>query len=231
MQRTRQPLARLAPGLLASFALGATAPAPAAVFLSEYVEGSGSNKALEVFNSGPGAVDLSGFEVRLFANGSPTATGTLSLAGRSLLPGATLVLAHPSASPALLGFAQVTSGILNFNGDDALGLFADGVLLDAIGQAGVDPGDAWISATHATRDMTLRRLPSTLAGDADLWDAFDPAREWQALSMDTFNGLGAHAVVPTPAPLPPAFLLLGSALGGLGLLGRARGAAAPAAAG
>jgi len=222
MKTSRQLLTWAAAGLLAVLAVDPAGPAHAAVFLSEYVEGTGSNKALEVFNSGRSEVDLSGFELRVFANGSSSPTGTLGLTGRSLAAGDTLVLAHPSAGPALLALAQVTSGVLNFNGDDAIGLFAGGVLVDGFGQAGLDPGDAWVSGPVATRDMTLRRIATVTGGDPSLADAFDPAREWQPLPIDTLAGLGEHATAPTPAPLPSALLLLASALGALGLQHRSR---------
>ena len=40
-----------------------SSPAYADLFFSEYVEGSSFNKAIEVYNPGPGAVDLSSYTV------------------------------------------------------------------------------------------------------------------------------------------------------------------------
>jgi hypothetical protein len=213
---------------VALLALTGLAPLPAAqgaVFFSEYVEGSGSNKALEIYNGGASPADLAGFEVRVFANGSPTATGTLSLTGHALAARGTLVIAHPSAATALLAVADLTSGVLNFNGDDAIGLFRDGAPQDGIGQAGLDPGTAWVSGAVSTLDQSLRRLPSVTQGDALLTDPFDPALEWATDGKDVFSDLGQHTAtpVPTPTPLPASALLLGWGLGGLGVLGRRRG--------
>ena len=206
--------------LTTALALGPGTAARGAVFFSEYVEGSASNKALEVYNSGAQSVDLAGFEVRVYANGSATATGTVNLTGKTVPAGGTLVLAHPSAAPALLALAQQTSGTLNFNGDDALALFANGVALDHIGQVGVDPGDAWGSATFGTKDQTLRRLPEVLTGDGLTASAFNPALGWASYPVDTFDGLGRHSVSPPAVPLPPSMALLGFALGSLSLLRR-----------
>jgi hypothetical protein len=184
------------------------------------VEGSASNKALEVYNSGAQSVDLAGFEVRVYANGSAIATGTVNLTGKTVPAGGTLVLAHPSAAPALLALAQQTSGTLNFNGDDALALFANGVALDHIGQVGVDPGDAWGSATLGTKDQTLRRLQAITAGDSDIGGVFDAALGWEPFPIDTFSGLGQHASAPPTVPLPSTLALLPAALGALGFLRR-----------
>lgn len=211
---------RFAGAALATALAAGPAATHGAVFFSEYVEGTGSNKALEVFNSGATAVDLTGFEVRVFANGSPTATGTLALTGRSVDPGGTLVIAHPSSSTALLAHAQMTSGVLNFNGDDAVVLWSNGAALDRIGQVGLDPGDAWLSGAVGTKDQTLRRLPEVLTGDTLMTSAFDPGLGWASYPIDTFDGLGQHSVNPPSVPLPPSIALLGFALGSLGFLRR-----------
>ncbi|MBL9120313.1 MAG: lamin tail domain-containing protein, partial [Phycisphaerae bacterium] len=61
---------------------GRTAFAQAAdLFISEYIEGSSNNKAIEIYNGTGAAVDLGagGYGLELYANGSPTATATLNL--------------------------------------------------------------------------------------------------------------------------------------------------------
>jgi len=73
--------------LVAPAANAAPRPAPAAplacsgLFFSEYIEGSSYNKALEIFNGTGGAVDLSGYSVELYSNGSGTASQSVTLAG------------------------------------------------------------------------------------------------------------------------------------------------------
>lgn len=208
--------------LAAAFAVGSSA-ASGAVFFSEYVEGSGSNKALEVFNGSPFPVDLTGFEVRVFTNGSATPSGTLSLAGHSIETNGTLVISHPSAAPSLLSHAQMTSGVLNFNGDDAIVLWQDGATIDRIGQVGVDPGDAWVSGTISTKDQTLRRLADIVTGDPFPTGTFDVGLGWVSYAVDTFSDLGRHASIPPSVPLPQSMALLSFALCSLGLLRRRQG--------
>jgi len=96
--------------------------APAAdLFLSEYVEGSSYNKALEIYNGTGAAVNLGagGYAVEIYFNGSSSPGQTISLAG-TLADGDVFVLAHTSADPAILAVADQTSGSVLFNGDDAV---------------------------------------------------------------------------------------------------------------
>lgn len=176
--------------------------APTELFFSEYVEGSGNNKALEIFNGTGHTVDLSQYTIELYSNGSPTTSSTLTLSG-VLLPGEVLVVAHPSANAALLALADlVHGGVTNFNGDDAIGLSKSGSLIDVIDQIGADPGSRW-GTNPSTLDTTLRRRPTFEAGDANGGDAFDPALEWEGFATNDFEGLGSHTLAaPTATPMP-----------------------------
>lgn len=172
----------------------ALAPTFTELFFSEYVEGSAYNKALEIFNGTSAAVDLAagGYNVAIFFNGSTTPGATISLTG-SVPAYGVYVLAHSSANPTLLlPKANQTSGSLNFNGDDAVALRKYGTLIDVIGQIGVDPGLEWGTDTTTTKDHTLRRKFSIIAGDPNGSDPFDPAGEWDGFPVDTFDGLGHH---------------------------------------
>jgi predicted extracellular nuclease len=74
--------------------------AQAQLLITEYLEGSGNNKAVELSNLGSDAVDLSQYRLALYANGKPISespTNSLALQG-TLAPGASLVLANPSAN-------------------------------------------------------------------------------------------------------------------------------------
>lgn len=199
---------------LTSVAVPAASPvaaaAPTDLIISEYVEGSSFNKAIELYNGTGAPVDLAagGYEVQLFSNGNAAANSTLSLSG-TIAPGGTFVAANPQASAAILAVADVTNGgAINWNGDDAIVLAkSDGVggdlVVDSFGQVGVDPGSEWPGGS--TND-TLRRLPTVCSGDTDPSDAFDASTEWQVLAQDTFDGLGTHTIDCAPAG-PPTILI------------------------
>jgi predicted extracellular nuclease len=67
-----------------------------------------------------------------------------------------------------------------------------GVVIDAIGQVGVDPGSQWGSGDTSTKDNTIRRQESICQGDSDQTDVFDPSLEWDGYANNTFDGLGTH---------------------------------------
>jgi predicted extracellular nuclease len=157
-----------------------------AVYFSEYVEGSSSYKALELAAREDST--LTGCRLATYFNGATMATG-ITLEG-SLTAGSTYVLCSSGLGPVLETVCARTTN-LTFNGDDAVALECDGTVLDVIGQIGVDPGDAWTNGETSTLNQTLRRRCTASLGDRDGSNAFDPAAEWAALPIDTFDGLGA----------------------------------------
>lgn len=198
----RNPILTLA-SALALGSLTATA-AQAELFISEYIEGSSNNKAIEIHNPGSESVDLSAWQLQTFFNGSITAGLSLNLSG-TLAPGAVYVVAHASSNADILARADQTTGAGWFNGDDAVALVRAGERMDVIGQIGFDPGSAWISGTVSTVNQTLRRKQGITAGDNIGDDPFDPAVEWDVYPQDDASDLGLHngggGTDPDPDPV------------------------------
>ncbi len=171
------------------------------LFFSEYIEGSSYNKALEVYNASSHPVDLSDYQVVVSFDGGASER-SMALTG-TLASGDVFVLAHGRADPAILALADMTNSyVINFNGNDAVILKENGVVIDVIGRIGENPGDFWGSEPVTTRNHTLRRKPTITAGDANGADAFDPAIEWNGYPVDDFDDLGRHtAGCNTPGPL------------------------------
>lgn len=183
----------LGAGVLATVPASYAGPASAAtddLVISEYVEGSSLNKAIEIYNGTGAPVDLAAgdYELDLFFNGSTGAGATIDLSG-TVADGDVFVVADDGADPALLAEADQTPTNSFFNGDDAIVLTKEGAVVDSFGQVGVDPGSAW---PGGGMDDTLRRLSSVCAGDTDPSNAFDASVEWQTFPQDTFDGLGTH---------------------------------------
>ncbi|MNV17499.1 hypothetical protein D3C71_1082880 [compost metagenome] len=178
------------------------------LIFSQYVEGSGFNKYVEIFNGTCSDVDLTGYELRAYHNGASTAgapTYTIALSG-TLVAGDVFVIAHPTAT-AWSGTADLTSANLQFNGDDALVLFnlVSGNAADIFGSVGNDPGSAWrdadsTSTTYrwSTENKTLVRKACVYAGItvnpdlAGIGGFPTLITEWDTLSVDSVVGLGAH---------------------------------------
>lgn len=179
-------------GLLATSVAALLAGAGAAqadLMISEYVEGSGNNKALEFLNTSDSTVDLSAWEVQIYYNGSSTAGLTINLEG-SVSPGGNFVFASSQADPAILTVSDQTSGAGLFNGDDAITLLNGGVVTDSIGQIGFDPGSYWGSGDQRTQDQTLRRREGAPA-DTNPFDSYDPTLYFDGFPINSFDDLGA----------------------------------------
>jgi uncharacterized protein len=176
------------------------------LFISEYIEGSGQNKALEIYNDTGSPVNLAtgAYSVQYFFNGQTTAGLTINLTG-TVASGDVYVLAQATAAAEILAQADQTSTATNwYNGNDAVVLRKGTTVVDSIGQIGVDPGTEWGTGLTSTMDNTLRRKASVVAGDTNPGDAFDPSLEWDGFANGTFGGLGCPGVgncVTPPDPL------------------------------
>ena len=198
MRLRRFVAAPLIAALAVPAAVGLAPPAGAAVptelFFSEYVEGSGFNKAVEIFNGTGAAIDLAagGYTLELYSNGAASPSQTVALTG-TVADGDVFVVSRADADPALVAQAdQLAPAVANWNGDDAVVLRKGVAALDVIGQIGFDPGTEWGTGAASTADNTIRRKPHIVAGDTDSADAFDPAIEWDGFPINTFDGFGGH---------------------------------------
>ncbi|HMP73448.1 MAG TPA: S8 family serine peptidase [Kiritimatiellia bacterium] len=190
-----------------------------ALILSEYLEGSSNNKAIELFNPGPDPIDLTtgNYLLHIYFNGSTTPGSTINLTG-SIPAQGTFVIANSSANSAILAAAQQTNGTLTFNGNDPVVLRVggpSGQVVDSIGQVG--------NNANFAIDTTLRRKPSVLFGDSVINDTFSASLEWDSFPTDTSSGLGAHenecqggspspGSPPVVSPLGDFTTLLGNSL-------------------
>lgn len=159
------------------------------LYFSEYIEGSSNNKALEIYNGTGASVDLSAYTVKVSTNGATTVTYTLALTG-TLPAGEVYVIYNSSANATIIAAGDVSSNVTYYNGDDFIGLYKGEVLVDCIGQLGVDPGTNWLANSVATSEMTLVRIGN--ARDTDSSNAYDPSVYWKAYAQDTFTYIGSH---------------------------------------
>lgn len=159
------------------------------LYFSEYIEGSSSNKALEIYNPTNAAIDLSNYSVERFNNGGTSPSGTITLNGM-LNAGEVYVIGNSNADAAILAQADTTHSITFFNGDDALTLKNGATVIDAFGEVGVDPGSGWTVGTGATNNYTLIRKVTVNAGNTTWAGSGD--LEWDVQPIDNFTFLGSH---------------------------------------
>lgn len=172
------------------------------LIISEYGEGSSSNKYIEIYNGTGATVTLSNYQIWRVSNGGtwPEAFSTLS---GTIADGGVLVIANSSADPAITSLANaITDGVISHNGDDALGLAKDDgtgtfVLIDAVGQDGADPGSGWDVAgtTDATANHTLVRKDIICSPDTT-WTTTSGTTvansQWVVYPSDTWTDAGVH---------------------------------------
>jgi hypothetical protein len=132
------------------------------LFISEYIEGWSNNKALEIFNPTDNAIDLSGYSLERYSNGSTTAAANqkIDLIGM-LQPHSVIVVVIEKLDPdgidqespvweELQNLADLflcpvydDNNTMYFNGNDAMVLrkTEGNAVVDVFGKIGQDPGN------------------------------------------------------------------------------------------
>ncbi len=167
------------------------------LFISEYVEGSSQNKAIEIYNPTSNPVNLSNYKIYRYLNGGTTVNDTLFLAG-TLNSGDTYHIVNPdTVSPpnsALLSIADTLHTVTFFNGDDALALFNGTTMIDIVGNiGGPDPGTEWNVDTGSTKENTLVRKPDVFVGTTS-WTT--GVNQWLVYGQNDFSHFGSHTMAP-----------------------------------
>ncbi|WP_275315008.1 DUF5689 domain-containing protein [Tenacibaculum bernardetii] len=168
------------------------------LFFSEYAEGSSNNKYIEIYNGTGVSVDLSTYKIELYGNGAVTATRNLDLStlpNTTLANGEILVIYNASANDVIKNEGDFASGVIFFNGDDAIALLKNDMIIDVVGKIGEDPGVGWEVAgtTEATKDHTLIRKSAIIKGNTD-WTVSVGTNtsnsEWEVKDKDDFSSVG-----------------------------------------
>lgn len=168
------------------------------LILSEYGEGPGYDKYIEIFNGTGQALDLSAYSLRIQRNGTNDFTSDFPLTGN--LPDNTpMLIVNSQANPELLNKANLvidsrTQQVINFNGDDAVGLFKNGVLLDVVGI--VDAGSVnWGADKTLVRNSDVK-MPNAVY-DPFEWTVTLMQKPWVNAGFHKMDGLVEQRVAPS----------------------------------
>ena len=166
------------------------------MFFSEYVEGSSNNKALEIVNNTDADIDLTGFSIKRQKDGGVDGdvwANELQLSGIIFKKDVYVIINGSSSLQKLIDEAdfvqpnasQTNFGApINFNGNDPVGLFKDGVLVDVIGT--YNGGSANFAINKTLRRKNGVTKPNT---------TFDIVNEWDSYPQDTVDDIGTHSTV------------------------------------
>lgn len=160
-------------------------PGNADLFISEYVEGSSNNKYIEIYNPTNETIDLSSYSLDLNTNGGESWSkdkGGFSSYELSGTIGAKSTIVYKHAEAAIFEGEATTCGAANFNGNDPVGLFKNGTLIDIVGKFANGSADF-------AKDVTLRRK-SNVTSPSSTYNA----SQWETLSKDDVSGLGSHTM-------------------------------------
>ncbi|MFK7781759.1 endonuclease [Psychroserpens sp.] len=170
------------------------------IFFSEYIEGSGNNKALEIANFTGTSVSLAQYTIKLNANGGSSWGPALPFpSGANITNEDVYVIANGGSTICTDESDYLNNDMTSFNGNDAIGLFKNDILIDIIG----------VFQSNATfaENTTLVRIPTvdrpTTIFDINEWDSFpsnncdDLGIHDQSLSLNDFS-LEAFKIYPNP---------------------------------
>jgi len=179
------------------------------LFFSEYIEGSSNIKALEIVNLTDADIDLSNYSIARQSNGglngaewawdlqlegtiksqdvfaianeaagesSSSSDPNVAIAGQFLIDNADYIRVHDGDT----NFGAP----INFNGNDPVGLFKNGVLIDIIGTYNG-------GSSNFAKDKTLRRK----SGVSQPNTAFDIDNEWGVYPKNTVEDFGKHSAI------------------------------------
>ncbi|TCM67044.1 hypothetical protein EC844_11085 [Acinetobacter calcoaceticus] len=176
--------------------LGVSVPSYAQLMFSQYVDGSGNKKGMEILNPDNTTIDLVDYEIHQFSNGSSTKTASFKLSG-TLKSKQKFLVGRSELKTALGDRVNQVAG-LSFNGDDALVLVYKGKAVDRFGRVGeLPPGGGWgnskgnsFARNKTSNDVTL----------IDASAAFDLTKEWNKWSdrnaFDEYLGAGGETTPP-----------------------------------
>ncbi|TDE53096.1 endonuclease [Flavobacterium sp. GT3P67] len=160
------------------------------LLFSEYIEGSSNNKALEISNATGAAISLSIYRIKKQTNGAGAWSTGLALTG-TLNNGSKFTIVNSSMAsscyPISSANLSTSATEMTFNGNDAVGLFKNGVLIDIIGT--FNGGTANFAADETIRRKATVTSPTT---------TFNKTTQWDSYTSDTCNNLGSRMVEKTP---------------------------------
>lgn len=204
---------------LMAFAFMAKAQDCSELFISEYVEGSGNSKAIEVYNPTAAPINLGNYRLVRYSNGSSTGSDSTDFSATlSVDSYSTFVIANgvgvtsqttstsPACSPSLQAMAQQLDGAYPsptfMNGDDAMVLVRKSpyARIDIFGRIGEQPATAWSDVAPYdgtvgkwwTKDHSLQRKASVKKGVMSNPSQFNVKLEWDSLPRDNWSKVGAH---------------------------------------
>ncbi len=178
------------------------------LLISEYIEGSSTNKALEIANFTGASVSLTNYTLKISSNGNSDWTYTYSFPDNtSIADGDVFVIANSGISGCTDAVDDTNNSITGFNGNDAIGLFKNDILIDILGTLGDNTDFAENVTLVRNSDITTPNTSYTVSE----WTTYDQnacylgSHTMDAMSNKSFLASQIN-VYPNPAKDGVVFL-------------------------
>jgi hypothetical protein len=163
---------------------------PVDLYISGIANGTGANKVLEVTNYTGVAIDLSDYSLHISSDGNTTWQGSFTFPANTILAdGDVFVIGRSGGNYCNSVYDIIDDTITNFDGNDAIGLFKNGVLLDVIGNLGDN-------TTFINMDQVMFKSTADNSGNATYDESY-----WNARNMtntcDSYMGQADFYVLDT----------------------------------
>jgi len=164
------------------------------LLISEMIEHTQSNKAIEIYNPTPYPIQLGDYQLKLYANGSPSPSYIQTLEG-VLAAHHVFVVGAPSTGSgsidsSIIAITDLTSQCAEFTGNDAVELAYQGNAIDVIGVVGSDPGGTgWLFGNSSTTNRTLVRRADCSAPSTN-WNL--SSGQWISYPSNDYSHIGYH---------------------------------------
>jgi hypothetical protein len=151
------------------------------LIITEYIEGSSNNQAIEIYNGTGATIDLSNYYIEIYYDGSSTAGSTINLSG-SLGNDDVFVMANSSANYSILSVADMTTSSYSPNGNDVIVLKNGSLVIDSVGEIG--------ESTYFAENVTLTR--NLMLRDTEVFDSYSVDYYFETYSSDTLSYIGDY---------------------------------------
>jgi predicted extracellular nuclease len=219
--------------LLTVLAMCLVATAQAQILITQYYEGPGTSKWIELTNIGSSSINLTTVAIGLWTNAnaegykSNTAPSNFVNLTGTLAAGSSFLLGNSGNTAPTYALATLNSNtVANFNGNDSIaiytpGTFATANILDAIG---------FTNTGNEGPDLSFVRLTSGVGWNTTLGsDVLNFGTIWQSTPLATVNSAAASTeprLGYSAIPEPSTYALLGLGLLGIAILRRKQAARA-----
>lgn len=158
------------------------------LFISAYVEGSSYNKAIALYNGTKHTIHIDDYALGVQRNGVGEFVNYWQLPEADLKAGETYILVSSSCdeNSSLRDYADtflpsIETSPLNFNGNDAVALYHNRILIDVVGKVGY--------VENWGKDITLYRSPTVLGPTTEYNES-----QWTVAPTDDFTLLRSHVM-------------------------------------